>query len=59
MLEILQSGKSWNWTTGRDFRGYGGRAGATQIANMVTKEFASEGPSIAEIEAQLTADNGA
>lgn len=53
MLAILRSGKDWDWSNSGDFRGFGGRAGAVEIANMVTKEFASEGPSISEIEAKL------
>jgi DGQHR domain-containing protein len=53
MLAILQSGKDWDWSNSGNFRGYGGRDGATEIANMVTKEFVSEGLSISEIEARL------
>ena len=53
MLAVLRSGREWDWSNAGDFRGYGGRAGAVEIANKVTKEFASEGPSIAEIEARL------
>lgn len=53
MLAVLQSGREWDWSNSGDFRGYGGRKGAVEIANMVTKEFVSEGLSISEIEAKL------
>lgn len=53
MLAVVRSGREWDWTNSGDFRGYGGRAGAVEIANKVTKEFVSEGPSVAEIEAKL------
>ncbi len=53
MLAILKSGKEWDWTNAGDFRGYGGRKGAVEISNIVTKEFATEGASISEIEAKL------
>jgi DGQHR domain-containing protein len=53
MLDLLRSGKNWDWSNEGDFRGFGGRDGAVRIANQVTKEFVSSGPSIAEIEAKL------
>ncbi len=53
MLGLLRSGTEWDWSNAGDFRGYGGRQGAVEIANRVTKEFATEGPSISEIEAKL------
>lgn len=39
MLEILKSGKNWDWSNNSKFKGYSGRGGALQISNMVTKEF--------------------
>lgn len=53
MFAVLESGKEWDWSNSGDFRGYGGRGGAVEIANMVTREFASEGPSISAIEKRL------
>ena len=54
MLKTLRSGRQWDWTTAGDFRGFGGRAGATEIATAVTGEFAVGALSLAEIEKNLT-----
>jgi len=42
MLEILQSGDSWDWSRGGDFRGYSGRGGADEIAKKISAEFSTE-----------------
>jgi len=39
MVEILKSGKDWDWSNSGDFQGYGGRGGATKICDKVTQEF--------------------
>lgn len=39
MLQILKSGKNWDWSNTGDFQGYGGRGGASKICDQVTKEF--------------------
>jgi DGQHR domain-containing protein len=39
MLQILRSGKSWDWANGGPFKGLGGRGGAVEISNLVTKDF--------------------
>lgn len=50
MLHVLKSGKDWNWSNKGDFRGLGGRGGATKIRELVVKEFRSEsGPSMKEV----------
>ena len=42
MLEMLESGASWDWSRQGDFRGYSGRGGALEIATKVYSEFATE-----------------
>lgn len=42
MLEILRSGKDWDWTKNGEFKGFSGRGGAVQISNMVTQKFHDE-----------------
>jgi len=37
MLEILKSGRQWNWSKKGDFIGLGGRAGALEISNRVSR----------------------
>jgi hypothetical protein len=50
MLQILQSGKSWDWTNKGSFQGFGGRAGAVKISEMVANEFADQtGISVKEL----------
>lgn len=39
MLEILNSGKKWDWTRNGDFKGYGGQIGAKSIRDLVICEF--------------------
>jgi DGQHR domain-containing protein len=39
MLTILRSGKDWDWSRKGDFIGLGGRAGALEISNRVTRKL--------------------
>lgn len=39
MLDILKSGRKWDWTNGGDFTGFSGRGGALKISQMVSAEF--------------------
>ena len=39
MLDILKSGKNWNWSVAGDFKGYGGRGGAVEISKKVIQHF--------------------
>lgn len=39
MLQILKSGKIWDWSNSGPFKGLGGRGGAVEISNFVTKDF--------------------
>jgi DGQHR domain-containing protein len=39
MLTILRSGKDWDWGKKGDFKGLGGRAGALEISNRVTRKL--------------------
>ena len=50
MLQILQSGKVWDWTNKGSFQGLGGRAGAVKISEMIANEFADQsGVSVKEL----------
>ncbi len=42
MLTILRSGKDWDWRRKGDFIGLGGRAGALEISNRVTRKLQDE-----------------
>jgi DGQHR domain-containing protein len=42
MLTILRSGKDWDWGKKGDFKGLGGRAGALEISNKVTRKLQDE-----------------
>ena len=42
MLTILRSGKDWDWGKKGDFKGLGGRAGALEISNQVTRKLQDE-----------------
>jgi len=42
MLSILRSGKDWDWSKGGDFKGLGGRAGALEISNKVSRKLQDE-----------------
>jgi hypothetical protein len=42
MLSILRSGKEWDWGSKGDFKGLGGRAGALEISNRVTRKLKDE-----------------
>jgi DGQHR domain-containing protein len=39
MLDILKSGKNWNWSVSGDFKGYSGRGGAVEISKKVIQHF--------------------
>jgi len=39
MLEILKSGKDWDWSKNGDFKGMSGRGGALEISKMVTRKL--------------------
>ncbi len=39
MLDVLKSGKEWNWSNKGDFKGLGGRAGAVEICSTVTRKM--------------------
>jgi hypothetical protein len=50
MLQILESGKKWDWTNKGSFQGLGGRAGAVKVSEMITNEFADQsGVSVKEL----------
>jgi len=42
MLAILKSGKDWDWSRKGDFVGLGGRGGALEISNRVTRKLQDE-----------------
>ncbi|MGA3207545.1 MAG: DGQHR domain-containing protein [Syntrophales bacterium] len=42
MLAIMRSGKDWDWSKQGDFIGLGGRAGALEISNQVSKRLQDE-----------------
>lgn len=42
MLEILQSGKTWDWGRDGDFKGYSGRGGASEISRLVASDLPTE-----------------
>jgi DGQHR domain-containing protein len=42
MLAVLRSGKDWDWGKKGDFKGLGGRAGALEISNRVTRKLQDE-----------------
>jgi hypothetical protein len=42
MLAILRSGKDWDWSRKGDFIGLGGRGGALEISNRVTRKLQDE-----------------
>lgn len=42
MLSILKSGRDWDWSNKGDFKGLGGRGGAVQISQMVTRKLKDE-----------------
>lgn len=39
MLEVLRSGRKWDWSSGGDFTGLGGRGGALKISQVIAAEF--------------------
>lgn len=42
MLQILKSGKEWDWSNSGDFKGLGGRAGALEISRRVAAKLHDE-----------------
>jgi DGQHR domain-containing protein len=42
MLEILRSGKDWDWSKAGDFKGFSGRGGALEISKKVTAKLHNE-----------------
>jgi DGQHR domain-containing protein len=57
MLEVLKSGRRWNWTRSGDFQGFSGRGGAVKIREMVVSEFQdTSGPSMKELYRQIMSD---
>jgi DGQHR domain-containing protein len=42
ILRILKSGSDWDWSRSGNFKGYSGRGGAVEIANMISRDFATE-----------------
>ncbi len=43
MLEVLRSGKTWDWSNNGSFKGLSGRGGATEISGSVISEFQDKG----------------
>ena len=57
MLKILQSGKSWDWSSRGDFRGFSGRGGALKISEMIAQEFSGpESLSLKELYGKILRD---
>ena len=57
MLQILQSGKVWDWTNKGSFQGLGGRAGAVRVSEMIANEFADQsGVSVKELYRKIMGD---
>lgn len=42
MLDILRSGRKWNWSRAGDFQGYSGRGGSVRIADSIIRELRGE-----------------
>ncbi|MEM9350084.1 MAG: DGQHR domain-containing protein [Pseudomonadota bacterium] len=42
MVEVLESGRKWNWTRNGDFAGYSGRGGAVKIADQIIRELVDD-----------------
>jgi DGQHR domain-containing protein len=50
MLQILSSGKKWDWTNKGSFQGFGGWSGAIKIGEMISDDFSDEsGISVKEL----------
>lgn len=55
MLQILNSGREWDWHKSGDFQGYSGRSGALQISNLITGELADgSGTSLKSLIAEIS-----
>jgi DGQHR domain-containing protein len=54
ILNVLKSGSDWDWSRSGNFKGYSGRGGAVEIANMISREFATEsGVSIKKLASKI------
>lgn len=54
MLNLLNSGKIWDWSNNGDFKGYSGKGGANEISNKITREIKSRnGQSIDEMISEI------
>jgi hypothetical protein len=42
LLKILKSGREWDWSKNGDFKGLGGRAGALEISNRISRYLQDE-----------------
>jgi DGQHR domain-containing protein len=42
MIEVLKSGRKWDWGRNGDFSGYSGRGGAVKIADQIIRELKDE-----------------
>lgn len=42
MLQILKTGRSWDWSNKGDFQGYSGRGGAVKISEIIVGELQDE-----------------
>lgn len=57
MLEVLNSGRNWDWSNKGDFQGLGGQAGALKIREEVFKEFRDDaGPSLKDLWRQIISE---
>lgn len=43
MLDVLKSGKEWDWSKKGEFKGLGGRAGASEISRLVAQKLTADG----------------
>ena len=59
MLEILRSGREWDWSNKGEFQGLSGRGGALKIRDRVAAEFQDDsGVSLSELRRRIMADLG-
>lgn len=57
MVQVVRSGKDWDWRRNGQFRGYSGQGGAKRIAEEVIREFESESEiSIASLTKRILGD---
>ena len=54
MLNVLESGKDWDWSNEGDFKGLSGRGGAVKISDSIASEFVDKsGVSIRSLARQI------